>query len=51
MVVTCLVYTSTDTPAANVANLATLDAAVEDFAREDMLLVVEFLTYQLKHES
>ena len=46
-----MIYLRSDTPAANVANLATLDAAVEDFAREDLLLVVEFLTYQLENES
>lgn len=46
-----MVYLRSDTPAANAANLATLDAAVEDFAREDLLLVVEFLTYPLAGES
>lgn len=46
-----MIYLRSDTPAANMANLATLDAAVEDFAREDLLLVVEFLTYQLEGES
>lgn len=46
-----MIYLRSDTPAANVANLATLDAVVADFAAEDLLLVVEFLTYQLEGES
>lgn len=46
-----MVYLRSDTPAANTANLATLKAAIDDFAREDLLLVVEFLTYQLEGES
>lgn len=46
-----MIYLRSDTPAANVANLATLDAVVADFAAEDMLLVVEFLTYQLDGET
>ena len=32
-------------------NLETLRKSIEDFAREDLLLVVEFLTYQLQGES
>lgn len=46
-----MIYLRSDTPAANVENLATLDAVIADFAAEDMLLVVEFLTYQLEGES
>lgn len=46
-----MVYLRMDTPAANVENLATLKASIDDFAREDALLVVEFLTYQLEGES
>ena len=46
-----MIYLRSDTPAANVANLATLDAVVADFAQEDLLLVVEFLTYQIEGES
>ncbi|GAK71989.1 hypothetical protein RRU01S_23_00650 [Agrobacterium rubi TR3 = NBRC 13261] len=46
-----MVYLRMDTPAANVQNLETLKASIEDFAREDALLVVEFLTYQLEGES
>ncbi len=46
-----MIYLRSDTPAANVANLATLDAVIADFAQEDLLLVVEFLTYQLEGES
>lgn len=46
-----MVYLRMDTPAANVQNLETLRKSIEDFAREDLLLVVEFLTYQLEGES
>ena len=46
-----MIYLRSDVPAANEANLATLDAVVADFAREDLLLVVEFLTYPLPGES
>lgn len=46
-----MIYLRSDTPEANVENLATLDAVVADFAAEDLLLVVEFLTYQLEGES
>lgn len=46
-----MIYLRSDTPAANVENLATLDAVIADFAQEDLLLVVEFLTYQLEGES
>ncbi|CUX52292.1 tagatose-bisphosphate aldolase [Agrobacterium sp. CNPSo 2736] len=46
-----MVYLRMDTPAANTKNLETLKAYIEDFAREDLLLVVEFLTYRLEGES
>ncbi|OWV86846.1 tagatose-bisphosphate aldolase [Rhizobium sp. R693] len=46
-----MVYLRMDTPAANVQNLETLRRSIEDFAAEDLLLVVEFLTYQLEGES
>ena len=46
-----MVYLRSDTPAANLQNLETLKRSIEDFAREDLLLVVEFLTYQLEGES
>jgi tagatose 1,6-diphosphate aldolase len=46
-----MIYLRMDHEPANTQNLATLDDVVEDFAREDLLLVVEFLTYPLKGES
>jgi tagatose 1,6-diphosphate aldolase len=46
-----MVYLRMDTPAANTRNLETLRNHIEDFAKEDLLLVVEFLTYQLEGES
>ncbi|GAA3607622.1 hypothetical protein GCM10023078_38400 [Gibbsiella greigii] len=46
-----MIYLRMDTPAANTANLATLRTVIEDFAREDLFLVVEFLTYKLENES
>lgn len=46
-----LIYLRMDKPAANTKNLETLKQTIEDFAREDLLLVVEFLTYQLEGES
>lgn len=46
-----MVYLRSDTPAANVANIETLKAMIADFAQEDLLLVVEFLTYRLPDES
>jgi tagatose-1,6-bisphosphate aldolase len=46
-----MIYLRMDYQAANTKNLATLRATVEDFAREDLLLVVEFLTYRLEGES
>jgi tagatose-1,6-bisphosphate aldolase len=46
-----MVYLRMDVPEANTTNLATLKASIGDFAREDLLLVVEFLTYRLEGES
>lgn len=46
-----MIYLRMDTPEANTKNLATLKQSIEDFAREDLLLVVEFLTYRLEGES
>lgn len=46
-----MIYLRSDTPAANTANLQTLRDVVADFAKEDLFLVVEFLTYQLENES
>lgn len=46
-----MIYLRSDTPAANTANLQTLRDVVADFAKEDLFLVVEFLTYQLETES
>jgi tagatose-1,6-bisphosphate aldolase len=46
-----MVYLRPDTPAANTANIAILNQCIADFAEEDLLLVVEFLTYQLEGES
>ncbi len=46
-----MVYLRSDTPAANTRNIAILDEVIADFAREDLLLVVEFLTYALEGES
>jgi tagatose 1,6-diphosphate aldolase len=46
-----MVYLRADRPEANRHNLAILDHCVADFATEDLLLVVEFLTYRLDGES
>ena len=46
-----MVYLRSDRADANTANIEILRRCVEDFAREDLLLVVEFLTYQLPGES
>jgi tagatose 1,6-diphosphate aldolase len=46
-----MIYLRADTPAANVHNLQILDRVVADFAQEDLLLVVEFLTYALEGEA
>lgn len=46
-----MVYLRSDTPAANTHNIEILKAVIADFAREDLLLVVEFLTYALGGET
>lgn len=46
-----MVYLRSDTPAANAANIDILERCVADFAAEDGLLVVEFLTYPLEGET
>ncbi len=46
-----MVYLRSDIPAANTHNIATLRNVIADFAAEDMLLVVEFLTYALPGET
>lgn len=46
-----LIYLRSDRPDANVANIATLERVVAEFAAEDLLLVVEFLTYALPGEA
>jgi tagatose-1,6-bisphosphate aldolase len=46
-----MIYLRSDIPAANTANMATLRDVIADFAAEDLLLVVEFLTYPLPGES
>lgn len=46
-----MVYLRPDQPAADAHNLAILERCIADFAREDLLLVVEFLTYALPGES
>ncbi|GKW11759.1 hypothetical protein PEC301899_20410 [Pectobacterium carotovorum subsp. carotovorum] len=46
-----MIYLRPDIPDANTRNLETLRAVIQDFAQEDLLLVVEFLTYSLENES
>lgn len=46
-----MVYLRADKPEANEHNIAILNQCIADFAQEDLLLVVEFLTYQLEGES
>ncbi|MCW6509160.1 tagatose-bisphosphate aldolase [Lichenifustis flavocetrariae] len=46
-----MVYLRSDRPDANSANIEILRRCIEDFGREDLLLVVEFLTYELPGES
>jgi tagatose 1,6-diphosphate aldolase len=46
-----LVYLRPDRPEANTVNLQIIEDCVTDFAQEDVLLVVEILTYQLQGES
>jgi len=46
-----MIYLRSDTPGADDVNLETLRRVVADFAAEDLLLVVEFLTYALPGED
>lgn len=46
-----MVYLRGDRPEANTHNIKILREAIEDFAAENLLLVVEFLTYKLDGES
>jgi tagatose 1,6-diphosphate aldolase len=46
-----MVYLRPDQPGANEHNLAIIRDVVADFAKEDVLLVVEILTYQLDGED
>ena len=46
-----MVYLRADHPEANGHNMAIIRRCIEDFAKEDLLLVVEFLTYALPGED
>ncbi|WP_459698304.1 hypothetical protein [Acidisoma sp. C75] len=46
-----MVYLRPDRPAANAHNLRLIEATIADFAREDLLLVVEILPYALEGEA
>ena len=46
-----MVYLRPDRPEANATNLAIIRDCIADFAAQDLLLVVEILTYQLDDES
>ena len=46
-----MVYLRSDFPAANAHNIDILKACIADFAAENLLLVVEFLTYALPGET
>jgi tagatose-1,6-bisphosphate aldolase len=46
-----MVYLRPDVPEANIRNIETLKAVIADHAAEDLLLVVEFLTYALPGEA
>lgn len=46
-----MIYLRSDVPAANTVNMATLSRVIKEFAAEDLLLVVEFLTYSLPGEA
>lgn len=46
-----MVYLRADTPAANTHNIAIMKRCIDDFNAEGLLLVTEFLTYQLDGES
>lgn len=46
-----MVYLRGDRPEANTANIEILRRCIEDFGKEDLLLVVEFLTYEVPGET
>lgn len=46
-----MVYLRSDVPAANAANIETLARVIEEYRAENLLLVVEFLTYALPGEA
>lgn len=46
-----MVYLRSDHPEANGHNMGIIEQCIADFAREDLLLVVEFLTYALPGED
>jgi tagatose 1,6-diphosphate aldolase len=46
-----MVYLRADHPSANAHNMAIIRDCIADFAREDLLLVVVFLTYRLPYED
>ncbi len=46
-----MIYLRSDIPAANARNIRILRDVIADFAAEDLLLVVEFLTYPLPGED
>ena len=46
-----MVYLRSDYPEANGHNLAIIKQCIDDFAKEDLLLVVEFLTYPMPGED
>ena len=46
-----MVYLRADHPDANAHNMKIIRDCIEDFAREDLLLVVEFLTYAMPGEE
>ncbi|MBB3427067.1 tagatose 1,6-diphosphate aldolase [Rhizobium sp. BK312] len=46
-----MVYLRSDRDAANAHNIQILKQCIEDFAYEDLLLVVEFLTYKFEDED
>ena len=46
-----MVYLRGDVPAADARNIPLLKRVIDDFAAEDLLLVVEFLTYALPGET
>jgi len=46
-----MIYLRSDVAAANTVNMATLERVIAEFAAEDLLLVVEFLTYALPDEA